>query len=379
MAPKLIDLQYERYMDMERSNVIIAQRTNDLANLALSSFIHALYELDSYAVARLVPKDNKSPTVVLLAPWVEQDYECLYEVELPFAEDLRSYRFPALDKVLTVSGKELKQHRNLPNDALLEAMSDYVDQMDLSKLGTDDDGEAAEYMPIEDTFSPILHRVNQVIRQRAVQPDKGLPPIPEILIKYSKPPDEAIQKSQASLQKVIEAANIKKVPPKARSRRTRRDAPKPLSGLDVNALLSSKDQKRKRISPENAIPEFKQLVATAEFETAEEGPDGLKAVFAQFSDIIKDYIRHSVGTSGYGKATECLNVLRDECLDCEQSEWFNDFMRGLKRDILGEELGGDRKEMWYQIRKNRIGLIQRKEQGASHVSEEEAKGFLSFK
>lgn len=131
---------YERYLDMSKTHVIVAQRTNDKANMALSSFIHALYELESYAVARLVPKENKQPTLVLLAPNIEPDMECLYEVELPFAEDLRSYRFPPLDKIVTVSGKELKQHRNLPNDGLMQAMSDYVDKMDLSTFGEDDGG-----------------------------------------------------------------------------------------------------------------------------------------------------------------------------------------------------------------------------------------------
>lgn len=125
---------------MSKTNVIIAQRTNEKAIMALSSFIRALYELETYAVARLVPKDGKSPTMVLLAPSIDADAECLFEVELPFAEDLRSYRFPALDKIVTVSGKELKQHRFLPGDDLMDAMSDYVDAMDLSKFGEDDEG-----------------------------------------------------------------------------------------------------------------------------------------------------------------------------------------------------------------------------------------------
>lgn len=125
---------------MSKTNVVVAQRTNEKAILALSSFVHALYELETYAVARLVPKDGKSPVMVLLAPSIDADAECLFEVELPFAEDLRSYRFPALDKIVTVSGKELKQHRFLPSDDLVDAMSDYVDAMDLSSFGEDEEG-----------------------------------------------------------------------------------------------------------------------------------------------------------------------------------------------------------------------------------------------
>lgn len=116
---------------MTNTNVLIAQRANDKAALALSSFIHALFELESYAVARLVTKETKPPLIVLLAPSIEPDYECLLEVQLPFAEDVRSYRFPPLDKVVTVSGKVVTEHRNLPNDGLKEAMSRYVDNMEL--------------------------------------------------------------------------------------------------------------------------------------------------------------------------------------------------------------------------------------------------------
>ena len=127
-------------MAMSVSCVIIAQKTNSKAILALSSLIHALFELESYAVARLVPKVDKEPIITLLAPSIVVDYECLLDVQLPFAEDVRSYKFPPLDKVVTVSGKIIKEHRNLPNDALCEAMNDYVDRMDLSTFEKDEEG-----------------------------------------------------------------------------------------------------------------------------------------------------------------------------------------------------------------------------------------------
>lgn len=76
--------------------------------------------------------------LVLLAPSIESDYECLLEVQLPFAEDVRSYRFPPLDKVVTVSGKIVTEHRNLPSTSLQQAMDEYVDSMELDLK--DDDG-----------------------------------------------------------------------------------------------------------------------------------------------------------------------------------------------------------------------------------------------
>ncbi len=127
-------------MEMSVSCVVIAQKTNSKAIMALSSLIHALFELESYAVARLVVKADKDPVIILLAPSIEVDYECLLDIQLPFTEDVRSYRFPPLDKVITVSGKVIKEHRNLPGDNLIAAMSDYVDRLDLSTFGKDDEG-----------------------------------------------------------------------------------------------------------------------------------------------------------------------------------------------------------------------------------------------
>ena len=127
-------------MHMSVSSVTIPQKTNNKAIMGFSSLVHALFELQSYAVARLVAKAERDPLLVLLAPSIESDYECLLDVQLPFAEDLRSYKFPPLDRVVTVSGKSITQHRNIPNEALNSAMSDYVDRMDLSTFGKDDKG-----------------------------------------------------------------------------------------------------------------------------------------------------------------------------------------------------------------------------------------------
>ncbi|THX54188.1 putative Ku family DNA helicase [Aureobasidium pullulans] len=356
--------QYERYLDMSKSHVIIAERTNEKAIMALSSFIRALYELETYAVARLVPKQGKSPTMILLAPSVDADAECLFEVELPFAEDLRSYRFPALDKIVTVSGKELKQHRFLPSDDLMDAMSDYVDAMDLSKFGEDEEGNPSEYAPIEDTFSPALHRVSHVIRSRAIHPDEKPPPISEILIKYSKPPQELVEGATASLKAITAAADVKKG-------KGRRDAPKPLSGLDVTALLSNPSGTIK-LSPQNAIPEFRQVLDGGKLEEAE-------PAFQQLGKIICDFIKNSVGGSGYARALETMRVMREEASDLEIPGVYNDFVRNLKTAILKEELNGDRKDMWFMIRANRMGLIQSKECGSSEIGEDEAKEFLTVR
>lgn len=138
MAPRALTVrQYEPFLSMGEACITHARRHDAKSELALSSLIWALMELESYAVARIVVKDGKEPIIVLLAPHIEPGLECLYDVTLPFAEDVRHFRFPPLDKVVTISGQTLTKHRLLSSDRLNEAMSDYVDAMDLSTYGLD--------------------------------------------------------------------------------------------------------------------------------------------------------------------------------------------------------------------------------------------------
>jgi len=138
--------QYEPFLNMGETGLVVPQRGNDQSEIALSALIHALHEVESYAVARYVQKDGVQPQIMLLKPnpGIEDDFECLYDVPLPFAEDVRSYQFPPLDKVLTVTGNVLTEHRLLPSGDLNEAMSDYVDAMDISAFGADDEGYVSD-------------------------------------------------------------------------------------------------------------------------------------------------------------------------------------------------------------------------------------------
>ena len=360
-------------MTMSVSCVVIAQKTNSKAIMALSSLIHALFELESYAVARLVTKADREPLITLLAPSIEVDYECLLDVQLPFAEDVRSYKFPPLDKVITVSGKEIREHRNLPTDALQAAMSDYVDRMDLSDLGKDDEGNPAEYMNMSDTYSPVLHRIDQAVRWRAVHPTEPVPPPYEILTRYSNPPEDLVAGAKRKLEKLIAAADVKKVPPKVQSRKRNRNEIKPLSGLDVGALLGNNKPKKPKITRENPIPEFRQALDDAE------SVDAIRDAVRQLSGIIEAQIRDSFGDIAYGKAVEELGTMRSEMIEMEEPEAYNEAVRGLKGKLLAEELGGDRREMWVEIRRNRLGLIERKSSDKSGVEEEEARAFLSLR
>jgi ATP-dependent DNA helicase 2 subunit 2 len=92
----------------------------------------------------------------------------------------------------------------------------------------------------------------------------------------------------------------------------------------------------------------------------------------QMGTIIRSLITHSLGDSGYGRATENLAVMREELINMEEPGLYNDFVRELKKKLLAGELGGDRRDMLWEIRKSKLGLIDKKTSEISEVSEEEA-------
>lgn len=362
---------FERYLPLSRSNFIVPQRANLAAQLSMSSFIHALYEADCYAVARLVTKENKGPIIVLLAPRIEGDWEALIDVEMPFEEDMRRYKFPPLDRKLTVSGKVIHEHKDLPTKDLTDAMSAYVDALDLSTFGTDDNGNPTEYAKPEDTFSPLVHRINHIIRWRATHPDTSLeiPPPPPVLTKYSQLPPELLESANKQLDGLKEAADVKKVPPKAKGRgkRNRAERDKPLSGLDIDELLGLPSTAK--LDPSNIIPSFIQAIRAAE------SLELIESISASMGAEIRSLITKSVGDSGYGRALEAMRVMREELADLEEPETWNGFVRELKAELLEGKLGGNRRDMWWKIRGSRYGLVERKRCAVSGVGEEAAAEF----
>lgn len=363
--------EFERYLPLSRSNFIVPQRANQPAQLGLSSFIHALYESECYAVARMVTKENKPPTMLLLVPRIELDWEALVDVELPFEEDMRRYKFPPLDRKLTISGKTITEHKDLPTKDLMNAMSDYVDAMDLSTFGRDEDGNEEEYAKVEDTFAPLVHRINHVIRWRATHPDPTLqiPDPPDILKKYSVPPAELLAQAEQQLSALKKAADVKKVPPKVKGRgkRQRTDRDKPLSGLDVDELLGN--PKRVKIEANNLVPSFKQaLAASDDLEAIQEAANGI-------AKEIRSLISNSVGDSAYNRALEAIRVMKEEMTELEEPEIYNAFIRGLKQEILAGKLNGNRRDMWWRIKGSKYGLVDQKRSLVSDVTEEEARKF----
>jgi len=101
-------------------------------------------------------------------------------------------------------------------------------------------------------------------------------------------------------------------------------------------------------------------------------PEAMK----QMTAIVEDQIKNSFGDSKYNQALEGISTMRLAMVEMEEPKLYNDMLRGLKTKLLAGELGGDRKEMWYLVRRHMVGLIDKKSSPVSDVSPEQADEFL---
>lgn len=153
------------------------------------------------------------------------------------------------------------------------------------------------------------------------------------------------------------------MPPKAKGRRAR-ELVTPLSGLNVDKLL----EKKPKISIENAIPEFKQMMASAN----EVGVSAFGNAAKGMSSVIRTLVKDSFASNNYGQALANLAVMKEELTVIEEPELYNDFLRDFKKQLLGEELGGKRKDFFWELRKAKLGLIDQSKTEMSDVTDEMA-------
>jgi ATP-dependent DNA helicase 2 subunit 2 len=171
-------------------------------------------------------------------------------------------------------------------------------------------------------------------------------------------------------------SNSPAVPPRAKGKRNRnREEVKPLSGLKIDELLSS-TRRETRISRDNAISEFKQMLDNAD------GADNaglIRDAAKQMGDITRELIKSHEGASAgtiVEQALENIRVMREEMLQYEDPDSYNKFIRALKKDLLNGNLGENRRELWLKIKWAKLGLIDNEVEEKSNVSVAEAHEFL---
>lgn len=249
----------ERYLVMSETSVILPRKHDHRAAVAFDSLVRAMDEEQAMALARFVQRDNKEPVMVLLVPEIGE-VSCLLELQMPMAEDVRNYRFPALDVVRTNKGV-MHEHRLIPTREMEAAVSEYVDAMDLS--------HDTEYMSPESRFSPVIHRVAGVVQHVAFNPTGGIPPIPDMLLQYSHPPKKLVVQAQPALDRVRQVCDIKKIPPRQLKRKYEEHEERQPMQPDLDALLhaTKKQEPVIHISAESMLEDLPKAFKEAPLST----------------------------------------------------------------------------------------------------------------
>ncbi|KIJ21356.1 hypothetical protein PAXINDRAFT_123034 [Paxillus involutus ATCC 200175] len=234
---------------------IYASPTSVPDQLAFSSIVQAMYEKGVLAIARMVTRDGADPKMGVLSPVVWPGVDVLLWVQMPFADDVRHYTFPSLSTLTSRSGERMTRHAYLPTEEQLEAMDKFVDAMDLTDAGEEEeDGSCPSWFDPRLSYNPSIHRTKQAQFHSAVVPDLASHPLPPPhyeLTKYFNCPRHVLKASRDALEECKGIFNVKEVPKKAP--RARKDDHMHARDEDEDMiLLDQKGPPRKR--PATVIP-----------------------------------------------------------------------------------------------------------------------------
>lgn len=225
---------------------IFADSNNLEAQLQMSSLVKAMKAQGKIAIVRFVRRQNSEPKLGVLYPVTripgETEADYFHFAEVPFAEDLKRYPFPSLERVITADGKELKEHRSLPSNRMVSTMESLVDSMDLSQAYTDENGENLSWFSTEDSFNPAVHRMKDAVAWRVMHPESKELPRPHWEVdKFLDRPPEIQTASHPWVEECKSLFNIRYYPEKGiikakekRERELQQKAAQALSRLELD-------------------------------------------------------------------------------------------------------------------------------------------------
>ena len=107
-------------------------------------------------------------------------------------------------------------------------------------------------------------------------------------------------------------------------------------------------------------------------ETTED-PNGIVDAASQLITIIEKHIKDSFGDINYDRVVAEMTALREEMIEMEEPDLWNDWLKNLKEKLSGNALGAGRDELWWRIRKDKLGLVVKSESEISKIGDDEAR------
>ena len=241
---------FDRNLVIGEPSYLYADPKNNMSQLAFSSIVKSLASNDLAAVVRFVRKDNERPLLGVCFPVSTSSIDYLQFVRVPFADQMRHFSFPSLDRVVTVSGHTLRDHKLLPNDKMCGLMDEFVASMDLTNNSHQENSDV-KYSPsddwfnLEDNLCPSIHRINEIVLHGAFTGNLNKDNLSEPhknITKYFNPPEFALKRSHDPLENCKSLFELKEHTKRTkRSKFDTNDEPSQVQTLDIDELLGKSE------------------------------------------------------------------------------------------------------------------------------------------
>ncbi|XP_074656219.1 X-ray repair cross-complementing protein 5-like isoform X2 [Tubulanus polymorphus] len=355
--------------------VVCADKGDEVAGVALSALIHALYETSFTAIVRRVYANRSAPKLGFLTPQIKPTRECLIYSELPFMEDVRQFTFGSLP-ISDDIPDAVKKHQ--PSDNQLSAMDKLIDEMDLTQVVADeDDGEKTEAFKPKLTFNPYIQRLYQCLQHRVENPDDPLPELNPLVANYLKRPQEVTTNCERTIDEMKTLFPLEVIVQKKQDENVFQNdqmdngptAKKPKLDNDADVIAGSMaDIPKMKITEVGTVTPVQDFLNLIGQKDQDNFTEACKMMQKQIIQIVLS----SFGSQSYQKAFDCVRALREQCAKNSEVDFFNRFLREMK-DTMADK---NRKDFWDKIVSDKLTLISHSECAESNVSETDAVNFL---
>eukprot|EP00817_Percolomonadidae_sp_ATCC50343_P003531 CAMPEP_0117422930 /NCGR_PEP_ID=MMETSP0758-20121206/3687_1 /TAXON_ID=63605 /ORGANISM="Percolomonas cosmopolitus, Strain AE-1 (ATCC 50343)" /LENGTH=767 /DNA_ID=CAMNT_0005205877 /DNA_START=123 /DNA_END=2426 /DNA_ORIENTATION=+ len=403
-----------RHLYMDCSYVMMAPPSDETAQLALSTLVRAMYEMDYVVIVRYCFRSNATPQLGVLSPHIKSKGEGLLLNYLPFAEDIRVYPFRSFSDINISTGAQ-------------KIADDLVDSMDMME----DDKEMNEHMKASHTYDPVQLRFQQCLLSRALSRDTAskLPlELNEALsehalnLSYPEAAKDSFYQRSLSRNATIRKAFSEKFPTERVVSDTREHSNKvnfwfaiaeedeqlslasfhasssikaeeesavPVKmtkGLDSSApynpseddeLVSAVERESllsniaSHVGTVKPILDFNQMISRRDMDLVDRAID-------EMSKVIVRLIENSVRDLYYEKAVHCLIALRKGCVQEEEPYKYNNFLRQIRTSFLSHHRHGAFYDLLSKDHRADVGFITEDEVPDSDVlNAEKANEFWS--
>ncbi|PIA58751.1 hypothetical protein AQUCO_00500594v1 [Aquilegia coerulea] len=293
-----------RHYYMKDVYIFIAQPANMKAILAVSALVRAMKENNMVAILRCVWRQGQGNVVVGVLTPNESNAESMPDSfffnVLPFAEDVRDFRFPSFSKF---------PPSMQPNEQQQDAADKLVMMLDLAPPGKE------EVLQPDFTPNPVLERFYHFLELKSKNPDADVPPLDNILLRITKPDPELLSQNKSVIDEFCKQFELKRNPKirKSSGDKPTRSSEEPegfvaLNTRTVNFVENNSTAKVDSIGDSTPIQDFEAMMASR---------DGKKWVDKAVKDmktLIYELLENSYGGDTYEKAVDCLVALRKGCI-----------------------------------------------------------------